>query len=314
MKHITPHQVLHGTKAACLSSLMILIVMMYSCGDEQTARLKPIVMQTDFGLKDGAVSAMKGVAFSVDPALPLFDLTHEIPAYNIWEAAYRLSQTVPYWPAETVFVSVVDPGVGTDRQSVVARTKNGHYIVTPDNGTLTLLADEIGIESLRQIDEAANRRAGSSGSYTFHGRDVYAYTAAKLAAGKIRFDEVGPELKRDVTKIPYQRASYSDGIIKGSIPVLDIQYGNAWTNIPDSLIKRAGIKTGDSVALKIHFKDSLVYQDRIPFVHTFGEVPEGRMLGYLNSLMNFSIAINMGSLAEEKKISAGSNWTVTLMK
>src|SRR6266436_10220645 len=82
------------------------------------AQNKIIVFQTDFGLKDGAVSAMKGVAMSVSPDLKLYDLTHEIPAYNIWEAAYRLEQTVPYWPAGTVFVSVVDPGVGTNRRSV----------------------------------------------------------------------------------------------------------------------------------------------------------------------------------------------------
>ena len=133
-----------------------------------------VVFQTDFGTKDGAVSAMKGVASSVDPSLKLYDLTQEIPAYNIWEAAYRLDQTVPYWPAGTVFVSVVDPGVGTERKSVVAKTKSGHYIVTPDNGTLTLLAASIGIESMREIDEAVNRRKNSGASYTFHGRDVYA--------------------------------------------------------------------------------------------------------------------------------------------
>jgi len=96
-----------------------------------------VVFQTDFGTKDGAVSAMKGVASNVDASLKLYDLTHDIPAYNIWEAAYRLDQTVIYWPVGTVFVSVVDPGVGTTRKSVVVKTKSGHYIVTPDNGTLT---------------------------------------------------------------------------------------------------------------------------------------------------------------------------------
>src|SRR5690349_19084695 len=90
---------------------------------------KIIVFQTDYGLKDGAVSAMKGVAMGVSPDLKLFDITHEIPAYNIWEAAYRLEQTVEYWPAGTVFVSVIDPGVGTSRKSVVLKTKSGHFIV-----------------------------------------------------------------------------------------------------------------------------------------------------------------------------------------
>jgi len=136
------------------------------------AQNKIVVFQSDFGLKDGAVAAMKGVAMDVSPELKLFDLTHEIPAYNIWEAAYRLEQTVSYWPAGTVFVSVVDPGVGTDRKSVVLKTKSGHFIVTPDNGTLTLIAESLGIETIRQINEAVNRRKGSEKSYTFHGRDV----------------------------------------------------------------------------------------------------------------------------------------------
>ncbi|TXJ22951.1 MAG: hypothetical protein E6Q24_19655 [Chitinophagaceae bacterium] len=295
-----------------LISLIILSLALQACNDKSAP--KPIVMQTDFGLKDGAVSAMKGVAYTVDPRLSMFDLTHEIPAYNIWEAAYRLSQTVPYWPPETVFVSVIDPGVGTDRQSVVAETRNGHYIVTPDNGTLTLLADEIGIVSLRQIDESVNRRQGSSASYTFHGRDVYAYTAARLASGKIRFEQVGPELNRPVVKIPYQRAELKEGVLKGNIPVLDIQYGNIWSNIPDSLVQKAGFRIGDSLDVKILHVDSLVYQERILYANTFGEVAEGKPLGYLNSLLNFSVAINRGSLAEKKKIGSGAEWKIEVHK
>ncbi len=150
-----------------------------------------LILQTDFSLKDGAVSAMKGVAFGVDHNLKIFDLTHEIPPYNIWEGAYRLYQTASYWPQGSVFVSVVDPGVGTDRKSIVLKTKNGQYFVSPDNGTLTLVAESLGIESVREIDEKANRLKGSEKSYTFHGRDVYAYTGARLASGAITFEQVG---------------------------------------------------------------------------------------------------------------------------
>ena len=107
-----------------------------------------LVFQSDFGLKDGAVSAMKGVAMGVSKDIKIFDITHEIPPEEIWDAAYRLHQTVLYWPKGTVFVSVVDPGVGSDRKSVVALLKSGHYIVTPDNGTLTLVADNIGIKEI----------------------------------------------------------------------------------------------------------------------------------------------------------------------
>jgi len=125
------------------------------------AQNKILVFQSDFGIKDGAVSAMKGVASGVASDLKIYDLTHEIPAYNIWEASYRLMQTVQYWPVGTVFVSVVDPGVGTARKSVVLKTKTGQFIVTPDNGTLTLIAETLGIEEVRQIDEFINRRKGS---------------------------------------------------------------------------------------------------------------------------------------------------------
>lgn len=273
-----------------------------------------VVIQTDFGVKDGAVAAMRGVGYGVSTDLVIADLTHEIPAYNIWEAAYRLEQVINYWPAKTVFVSVVDPGVGTDRKSVVVKTKKDHYIVTPDNGTLTLVAESEGIEAVRQIDEKVNRREGSSASYTFHGRDVYMYTAARLASGKISFEEVGPALTEPVKSIPYQRAATDNGLIKGNIPILDVQYGNVWTNIPDSLIKNAGIKTGDSLAVQVSFKDSVVYSEKIPFVNTFGGVAEGKPLGYINSLMNFSIAINMGNFATIHRIGTGPDWNIQLKR
>ncbi|MES1161011.1 MAG: SAM-dependent chlorinase/fluorinase, partial [Bacteroidota bacterium] len=142
----------------------LLLVVLIAVVRLAPAQSKVVVYQSDFGLKDGAVSEMKGVAIGVSPDLKLFDLTHEIPAYNIWEGAYRLRQTVPYWPAGTVFVSVVDPGVGTERKSVVLKTRTGHFIVTPDNGTLTLVAETLGIDAIREIDEAVNRRKDSQKS------------------------------------------------------------------------------------------------------------------------------------------------------
>jgi len=271
-----------------------------------------IVMQTDFGVKDGAVAAMRGVALSVDAGLELADLTHEIPPYDIWEAAYRLNQVISYWPAHTVFVSVVDPGVGTERRSIVAKTKKGHYIVTPDNGTLTLVAESEGIASVRLIDEEINRRVGSEASHTFHGRDVYIFTAARLASGKISFEEVGPVLQDALTSYPYQHAEIAGGIIKGNIPVLDVPYGNVWTNIPDSILKNKGVKTGDSLAVRISFKDSMLYSGKIYFANTFGDVPEGQPLGYINSLMNFSLAVNMGSFATKYGIKNGPDWNIQL--
>ena len=290
--------------------ILIIVIAFTSCGTST----QPIVFQTDFGLKDGAVAEMKGVALSVDPSLELYDLTHEIPVFNIWEAAYRLNQAASYWPKGTVFVSVVDPGVGTDRKSVVMKTKSGHYFVSPDNGTLSMVAESLGIAEVRVINEAINRRKGSEGSYTFYGRDVYAFTAARLAANKTSFKNVGNKLANSVVRIPYQKPVLENGMIKGNIPILDVQYGNIWTNIPDTLIHKAGWRYGDSLVVEFFNKDSIVFKDTIPLKKTFGEVQEGKVLAYFNSLMNFSIATNMGSYAGNYNLSSGPGWSITIKK
>ncbi len=275
---------------------------------------KALVFQSDFGLKDGAVAAMKGVAFSVSTELKMFDITHEIPPYNIWEASYRLYQAASYWPAGTVFVSIVDPGVGSERKSVVLKTKSGHYVVSPDNGTLTLIAESLGIESLREIDEARNRLKNSQQSYTFHGRDVYAYTGARLAAGVITFEEVGPLLKSGITSIDYQKPVFESGVIHGNIPVLDVQYGNVWTNIGQAAFNKLNIAEGEPVRIRIYNGDTLIYEGDVPFAKTFAAVREGKELAYLNSLLNFSLGINMGNFADRHKIHCGSTWSITIQK
>ncbi len=275
---------------------------------------KIVVFQSDFGLKDGAVSAMKGVAMGVDSSLKLFDLTHEIPAYNIWEAAYRLEQTIPYWPTGTVIVSVVDPGVGTSRRSVVLKTNAGHFIVTPDNGTLTLIAQSEGIAAIREIDEAVNRRKGSEKSYTFHGRDVYAYTAARLASGTISFEQVGKLLPNEVVTIPYQKATIENKKIKGTIAILDIQYGNIWTNIPSDLFKQLDAKVGDVLHVTIHHNKIKAYEGDMPYSATFGAVAKGKPLLYLNSLLQVSFALNQGSFSAVHRVYSGSEWTVEVSK
>jgi len=273
---------------------------------------KMVVYQTDFGLKDGAVSEMKGVAMEVSPDLKLFDLTHEIPAFNDWEAAYRLEQTVKYWPAGTVFVSVVDPGVGTSRKSVVLKTKTGHFIVTPDNGTLTLIAKSLGIAELREIDESVNRRKGSEKSNTFHGRDVYSYTGARLAAGVITFEQVGPMLPPKVVTIPFQDAVLDGKTIKGNIPVLDVQYGNIWTNIPDTLFDQLKPKYGDIVHVVVFYKGQQLYKGDMPYTNTFGAVAEGKPLAYINSLFQVSFALNMGDFAKTYHLASGADWSVAV--
>lgn len=279
-----------------------------------SAQNKTVVFQTDFGLKDGAVSAMKGVAMGVDSSLKLFDLTHEIPAYNIWEAAYRLEQTIAYWSAGTVFVSVVDPGVGTHRKSVILKTKAGHFIVTPDNGTLTLIAQSQGIDQIREIDEVQNRRKGSEKSYTFHGRDVYAFTAAKLAAGKITFEQVGQQLPNQIVSLPYQKASIENNSIKGTINILDVQYGNIWTNISGDLFKKLNPKIGDVFKVIIYKNKIKKHESTMPYMATFGGVAKGKPLLYLNSLLQVSFALNMGSFSAVHKVLSGNEWRVEVRK
>ncbi len=273
-----------------------------------------LILQTDFSLKDGAVSAMKGVAFSVDSNLKIFDLTHEIPPYNIWEGAYRLYQTASYWPKGSVFVSVVDPGVGTKRKSVVLKTKNGQYFVSPDNGTLTLVAQTLGIDSVREIDEKANRLKGSEKSYTFHGRDVYAYTGARLASGAITFEQVGPELPPKVVEIPYQKAKAAKEEVKGNIPILDIQYGNVWSNISDKLLNQAKIKRNDILCVTISKGSKKKYEGKMPYVASFGAVLEGQPLVYLNSLLNVSVALNRDNFAQKYQIKSGADWNIDIKK
>ena len=279
-----------------------------------TAQNKIVVFQSDFGLKDGAVSAMKGVAIGVSNELKLFDLTHEIPAYNTWEAAYRLEQTISYWPEGTVFVSVVDPGVGTDRKSVVLKTKTGQFIVTPDNGTLTLVAASQGIAEMREIDEAVNRRKGSEKSYTFHGRDVYAFTAARLAAGAISFEQVGKLLPAEVVNIPFQEAKLEGKKIRGTIAILDIQYGNVWTNISSELFKTLGLKAGDKMHVRIYHQQKKIYESDMPFAETFGSVPKGKPLAYLNSLLQVSFALNQANFSAVHHVNSGNEWWVEVEK
>lgn len=312
-QYLYADQALQNMKLFTIHKAILLLHFIFIFGQKtMLAQNGMIVFQSDFGLKDGAVSAMKGVAMGVDEKLRLFDLTHEIPAYNIWDAAYRLEQTVPYWPAGTVFVSVVDPGVGTERLSVVMKTKTGHFIVTPDNGTLTLVAESLGIDSLRQIDESINRRQGSAASYTFHGRDVYAYTAARLASGKITFGDVGPLRAPKVHSLPYQKALIQDGTIKGFIPILDVQYGNVWTNIPSTMLEQAGIKLNSLIEVSIFHMGKRVMKEQMTYGNTFGTVRPGQPIAYLNSLLNLSLAINEGGFAKKHGIANGNEWTIEI--
>lgn len=270
---------------------------------------RTVVFLSDFGTSDGAVSAMHGVANGVSVDLGLYDLTHDVPQFNIWEASYRLAQSLPYWAAGTVFVCVVDPGVGSDRKSIVALTESGHLIVTPDNGTLTHISDQIGLLEVRTIEVSANRLAGSQKSHTFFGRDVYAYTGARLAAGEIAFEELGPTLTK-LVKLKIERPRLEGGSLIGSIDILDTRYGSLWTNIPSDLLEEMGAKWGDDVAITISKDGRVVYGYHLRLCKAFTEVKKGEALVYVNSLLNLAVAINQGSFAAEYRIGTGEGWKI----
>ncbi len=276
---------------------------------------KALVLQTDFGLGDGAVSAMYGVAYSVSEDLMVADLTHEIPQYDIWEASYRLIQTVAYWPKGTVFVSVVDPGVGSTRRSIAVETVTGQYIITPDNGTLTHVKKMIGIRSARIIDESVNRLPNSGESYTFHGRDVYVYTGARLAAGVIDFAGVGPEVDTDsVIELSTVDAVYDGEKVCGTIDVLDVRFGSLWTNISRETFRKLGVEYGGRVEIVIENETRILYKNILVFAESFAKVSVGEALVYINSLDNIAVAINQGSFARAYSIGTGTNWRITVRR
>lgn len=254
------HQNFKSVVTICLLIFSAGCASSQSASDLKYSGKSALVLMTDFGLRDGAVSAMKGVAHQAAPGLLVSDLTHEIPNYSIWDAAYRLQQTFLYWPEGTVFVTVVDPGVGSERKSVVVKTNSGHYFVGPDNGLTTLVSDQVGVAAVTQIDEARQRLKGSEDSYTFHGRDLYVYVGARLASGQVRFEELGGQSEASkLVRLDYQKPEFLEmgtqstgptsnqltgkvagqiaGQIVGGVPVLDPQFGNVWTNIPKALVE-----------------------------------------------------------------------------
>lgn len=274
-----------------------------------------LVLLTDFGLKERFVASMKGVAFGVDKNIRLFDLTHQIEPFNILEASETLAGTIPYWPEGTVFVAVIDPGVGTERKSIVVKTQSGHYIVTPDNGTLTHTAEQLSISAIREIDETLNRLPHSENSYTFHGRDVYVYTGARLASGIISFEEAGPELQSKVVQIAYPKPmKVNENTVSGMIAKIEYPYGNVVTNIPRSLLEQTGIKVENQSNLQVSIvhKGNVIYTQRLPYTYSFGYVKKGEAMVYPDSGQRIGLAVNGYSFAEKYRIDAGKQWKVML--
>lgn len=272
------------------------------------------MLQSDFGLADGAVCAMRGIIAEVSSAVLVSDLTHDIPAFARWDASYRLFQTYRYWPAGTVFVSVVDPGVGSGRKSAVAKLIDGKYVVTPDNGTLCHLKAHAHIAEVREIDETKNRIKGSERSHTFHGRDVYAYTAGRLAAEAITFEEVGRAYDvSEIVELPLCFPTRSADMLAGSVDIIDVRYGNVWSNVPADFFEAARYQMGDTIAVTIASQPQsrVLYADKVRYGRSFSDVAIGDAVVYVNSLHYMAIAINQGNFAEDYHIDTHHRPTVS---
>ncbi len=280
--------------------------------------MKPIlVFQTDFTYKESAVSAMYGVVKSVDRELEIIDGTHEIPQYDIWSASYRLYQPMNFWPEGTIFVSVVDPGVGTHRRGCVAKTVNGYYVVTPDNGSLTHVKAWVGISEVREIDQTVNRLRGKNTEETsvFHGRDVFGYTAARLASGIISYEGVGPAYPpEEIVTLPLFEPVLADGKLRGIFEIGDPNFGNLWTNIPLTLFTQAGFHYGDRLSLVVRQAGRIVFQQKVLFEKSFGFTAKGDVIIYTNELMKVSVAVNQGSFSDRFGLSYGPDWEVEFGK
>lgn len=277
--------------------------------------MRQVIIQTDFGTGSVSVSAMHGVCAVVHPDLRVDDGNNAVKQFDVLSASDSLMYLLPYWPQGSVFVSVVDPGVGTSRRSCVALLKNGQYVVTPDNGTLTYIKERIGIEAVREIDESVNRMPGSEDVHIFHGRDVYAYCAARLAAGIIDFEGVGPEYPVDeVVEVPYLKPGKEGGAVFGMINEADPYYGLIDTNIPFGWLSESGMVYGDTVTVTVENNGEKVLELPLKLEKTFGCVPVGDPLIFSSEMRTVMMAINQGNAAETYGIGDGTSWKFTVRK
>lgn len=280
--------------------------------------MKPIlVFQTDFTYKEGAVSSMYGVVKSVDRELEIMDGTHELPQYDTWSASYRLYQSLRFWPEGTIYVSVVDPGVGTSRKACVAKVKGGYYVVTPDNGALTHIKREMGILEVREIDESVNRLRGkdTEGVAIFHGRDLFGYCAARLASGVIDFTGVGPAYPvEEIVTHELLEPAAKQGYVEGIFEIDDPNFGNLWTNIPTKLFNECGFAYGEKVRVVITHAGTPVFDQKVLFHQSFGFANQGEPIIYNNEMTKIALAVSRGSFKEQYGAGFGPDWKVVFSK
>lgn len=264
---------------------------------ESAAKIPPtVVFMTDFGVVDDSVAICKGVMYSILPSLRIVDLTHQVTPFSILDGARFLYGATPYYAAGTVFVVVVDPGVGSSRKAVVVKSKRGQYFVLPDNGLMTLVQDRDGIEGVHNITNPAFM-IGSKLSSTFHGRDIFSPVGAHLAQGE-DWTQVGPEIPvKDLVRLDLQPSKLDERGLSGEIIATDGPFGNLVTNISGEDFLKLGYGHGEQVHVTLGQTEMM-----IPFMRTFSDVPLKMPLLYIDSRGHLGLALNQGSFAEAFKV------------
>jgi S-adenosylmethionine hydrolase len=251
---------------------------------------RTIVFMTDFGTANDAVAICKAVIAGIAPDAFLTDLTHQVTHYQIEEGARFLAAVTPYYPADTIFLGVVDPGVGTARKAIIAKSKKGQYFVVPDNGLVTPVMDRDGLESAREITNPEWMLPGVS--RTFHGRDIFSPAAAHLAAGW-DYNLAGPAVS-ELVRLPVKNFTITDQGILGEIIGLDDPYGSLISDIPGEAFKKLGYNIGDKLRVRVNDKPVTV-----PYAKTFMDVPLGDTLLYIDSRGRVGLAVNQGNYSEK---------------
>jgi S-adenosylmethionine hydrolase len=286
-------------------SVLALILFASACAQPQPAAQKDslpapqpvsgasptIVFMTDFGTANDAVAICRGVIFGIAPQARLTDLTHQVTPFSIEEGSRFLFGVTPYYPAGTVFLVVVDPGVGTSRKAVIVKSKKGQYFVLPDNGLITPVIERDGLDSAREITNQ-NWMIQAAVSSTFHGRDIFSPAAAHLAAGW-DFNLVGPVVPQ-LVRLTAKTSTTTDKGIDGDVIGLDDPFGSLVTDIPGDEFKKLGYNLGDKVTLQINKKPVTV-----PYAKTFMDVPVGDSLLYIDSRGRVGIAVNQGNYSKK---------------
>jgi S-adenosylmethionine hydrolase len=271
--------------------LLLLAVGQLAVGSEAAKYPQTIVFMTDFGVVDDSVAICRGVMYSIMPDVRIVDLTHQVTPFSIGDGARFLFGATPYYPAGTVFVVVVDPGVGSTRKAIVARSKRGQFFVLPDNGLLTLVEQRDGIDAVREITNP-DWMIGGKLSSTFHGRDIFSPVGAHVARGD-DWTKVGPEMAvQDLVRLELKASTLDDRGLSATIIATDGPFGNLVTNVAAEDFLKLGYARGQEVPVTLGGKEMT-----IKFVKTFSDVPLNQPLLYIDSRGRFALAVNQNSFA-----------------